>query len=39
MSYLRVIDAKTMETMATVYNTNDEDQFIMPFGFHSIWLQ
>jgi carotenoid cleavage dioxygenase-like enzyme len=33
-SYLRVIDAKTMDTVATIYNERDQDKFIAPCTFH-----
>ena len=38
-SYLRVIDAKSMEEIATVNFIEDEDkEMIIPYALHGIWL-
>jgi carotenoid cleavage dioxygenase-like enzyme len=38
-TYFRVIDAKTMEEVATVNFIEEEDKkIIMPYAFHGIWL-
>jgi carotenoid cleavage dioxygenase-like enzyme len=38
-TYFRVIDAKTMEEVATVNFIEEENKkIIMPYAFHGIWL-